>query len=99
MAGTTRIDLLSNAAAGNGAAFNLNVGGWYALIAEATWGGGSVKLQVQSPQGTWIDVTSSSQSANGMVLLQLPPGQYRGVVTTSTAAYASLVTVPTITTR
>lgn len=94
MAGTERIDFLSNAAAGNGVSKSYK-GGKIALYAEATWGGGNVKLQFQSPQGTWIDVPSSTLSANGFVILEVPPGQYRAVVTTASAAYASAVEVPT----
>lgn len=84
-----RVDLVSNASAtGNGMTF---VGGRSAFIAEATFGGGTVKLQAQSPQGTWIDVSGGSLTANGFVLLDLPPGQYRANIATATAVYAWLV--------
>lgn len=92
MAGTNRLDLLSNVSAtGSGFGFN---GGKAALYAEATWGGGTVKLQTQSPKGTWIDVPNASFTANGFVSLDLPPGQYRGNVATATAVYFSLVSIP-----
>ena len=98
MAGTDRIDFFSNAAAGNSTA-KFWKGGKVAFYAEATFGGGNVKLQFQSPQATWIDVASSTLSANGLLILELPPGQYRAVGTTASAIYASMVTVPMITTR
>lgn len=84
-----RADLLANASAtGSAASFP---GGRAAFLAEATFGGGTVKLQGQSPNGTWIDVTSGSLTANGFVLLELPPGQYRANVATATAVYAWLI--------
>jgi len=98
MAGTTRVDLVSNVGAGNGVAMPIQAGK-YAFMAEATFGGGSVALQIQDPQGTWLPVTGSTFAANGMVILELPAGLVRAVVVTATAAYAWLITVPTITTR
>lgn len=98
MAGLPRIDLLSNAGAGNGTAATLQVAGWYQLYAEATWSGGNVQLQFQSPQGTWINI-GATITANGVLNLQLAAGQYRAVVTTSSAVFASLLPTPTMTTR
>lgn len=69
-------------------------GGHYAFMAEATFGGGTVKLQVKLPQGTYADVTSVTLSAAGMVAGFLPPGTYRAVATTATAAYARIVRIP-----
>lgn len=98
MAGSIRIDFLKNAGAGNGAAMYF-AGGKLAFMANATFGGGNVKLQMQLPDaaGTWADVTGSTLSAAGFVVLEIPAGQYRAVVTTATAAYASGVSVPTST--
>lgn len=99
MAGTTRHDLLTNAAVGNGAAV-LVQGGEYAYMVDATFTGGSVELQVQDPKGNYISVPGSSVLANSMVLLKLPPGQYRAVSAGAVAtASAWLITVPAITTR
>lgn len=69
-------------------------GGHYAFMAEATFGGGTVKLQIKLPQGAYADVTSISLSAAGMVAGFLPPGTYRAVATTATAAYARVVRIP-----
>ena len=87
-------ELLSNASAGNGSDVSWP-GGVAVMVAEATWGGGNVKLQAKLDQGNYADVASSTLSANGMTAgLYLPPGTYRAVVTTSSAVYASLVRVP-----
>jgi hypothetical protein len=93
MAGTNRYDLLSNAAAGNGSALEVK-SAKYNFIAEATFNAGSVKLQFQTPQLTWIDVPSSSLTANGSVALDLHAGQYRAVAIGGalTGAYAFLTT-------
>lgn len=99
MAGSTRIDFFSNAAAGNSTDFAVQQAGSWMFYAEATFGGGTVKLQFQSPHGTWIDFPSGSLSANGALILQLPQGRYRAVGTTASAIYSSMVTVPTQTNR
>jgi hypothetical protein len=99
MAGTSRYDLLTNAAPGNGVAQFIQAGSYAFLVESSNFGGGNVKLQIQNPQGNFVDVTSSTLSANSMVILTLPAGQYRAVSTTALAVYAQLVTAPTITTR
>lgn len=68
-------------------------GGQYAFMAEATWGGGTVKLQIKLPQGNYADVTSASLTANGMVAVYLPAGTYRANIATATAVYARLVRI------
>lgn len=85
--------LLENAGTGNGADKVVNAGGKFAFMAEATFGGGTVKLQVKLPQDTYADVTSASLTAAGMVNVDLPPGTYRAVATTATANYARLVKI------
>lgn len=69
-------------------------GGHYGMTAEATFGGGSVKLQIKLPQGNYADVANMSHSAAGLLSTYLPPGTYRAVATTATAAYARLVRIP-----
>lgn len=86
------LQLMSNAT-GNGSDYPWP-GGESAFMAEATFGGGSVKLQIKLPQGTYADITGASLTAAGMVVVNLPPGTYRAVATTATAAYARLVTIP-----
>jgi hypothetical protein len=69
------------------------LGGHGIFIAEATWGGGSAKLQYKSPNGTFVDVPATvvgtpSLTANGMCMFELPPGELKVVVATATAVYA-----------
>lgn len=89
----TCITLAENFNAGTGPSKSVP-GGKFLFMAEATWGGGNAKLQNQSPNGTWIDVPSSTLSANNMVQLELPRGQVRVVFATGTALYAYLVSLP-----
>lgn len=83
-----RADLLSNAGAGNGTAHQWPGGKGYFVAETSSWSAGSAKLQMQTPQGSWIDVPSVSLSANGAVAIDLPAGMVRAVVATSTAVYA-----------
>jgi hypothetical protein len=92
MANGKRVDLLSNAGTGNGSDF-VWPGGKTAFIGEATYGGGTQKLQIKLPQATYADVTSVSLTAAGMIVTDLPPGTYRAVATTATANYVSLVKI------
>lgn len=93
MAGTIRLDLLTNSAPATGSDFYAP-SGKYAFMIEANFGGGgSVKLQVQNPQGTWVDVDGASALANKMIPLDLPAGRYRAVGVTATAIYAQLTTI------
>ena len=85
--------LASNAGAGNGTAANW-VGGRGIFIAEATWGGGSAKLQIQSPNGTWVDVDGITLSANGTKQFVLPRGLIRTVIATASAAYIYVSACP-----
>jgi hypothetical protein len=65
---------------------------WFA--ADATFGGGTVKLQYKLPNGTWIDVPSASHTALGVVAVNVPAGLVRANVATSTAVYAYLISNP-----
>lgn len=87
---TQRIALVENASAtGSGFSFK---GGRAVFMAEATFGGGTVKLQVQSPNGTWMDISNGSLTAAGITApLYLPPGVYRANIATATAVYAYLI--------
>ena len=93
MARRARIDLLSNASA-DSAEFDWP-GGTGVMYCEATWGGGTVKLQTKSPNGTWMDVGSATTfTANGVGAFLLPAGPVKAAVTTATAVFASVVGVP-----
>ena len=77
------------------AAFQLQ-GGIYSIAANATWGGGTVKLQGLSIDGTtYIDIPNASFTANGFYSpLYLPAGQYRINVATATAVYGVVANIP-----
>lgn len=85
MASDNKLDLVLNDVVQTGQFW---LGGRGMLIAEATWGGGSVKLQFKSPNGTWMDYASGSLSANGALMFELHPCEIRAVVTTATGVYA-----------
>lgn len=86
----TNVVLASNASAtSNPVAWP---GGPGTFLATATFGGGTVKLQVMSPDGTnYIDVGSDTTlTAAGGGNFELPPGaMIRVNIATATAVYAS----------
>jgi len=86
----SKIVVASNSSAGNGTTKQCE-GGEYRFSAEGTWGGGNIKLQQPSGNGTMADVASSTLSANGSLIVTLAPGQVRAVITTASAIYAELV--------
>lgn len=69
-------------------------GGGYCLTASATFGGGSVAIWMVGPDGSTLIATALSLSANGSIEGPLPAGTYQIVVTTATAVYASLQSIP-----
>lgn len=74
------------------------LGGEYILVTHATFGGGSVKVQLlAADETTWVDGPgASSQTADGFsAVFHLPPGQARIAVTTATGVYTSLAQIPT----
>lgn len=93
MVNHSRVTLATNAGAGNGTAVKWR-GGKGMFMAEATFGGGSVKLQFISPNGTYIDYPSGSLTAAGGIVVDLPPGMVRVVIATSSAVYAYLASIP-----
>lgn len=78
---------INNVAAVNGTALNLR-GGYIQMRGEATWGGGSMKLQQQSPYtGTWFDLGGNfTMTANNCAGGTVPEGIYRIVTTGGIAA-------------
>lgn len=80
---TNRVDLLTNiSATGNGAAAAWP-GGSGAFVAEGAIGGSAIKLQMQTPQATWIDIDPAltfSTLPNSYGFL-IPAGQIRAVLT------------------
>lgn len=76
-------------------------GGIGKLMASATFGGGSIALQMLGPDGsTWLPVdqyaqaTAASLTAAGMVTFIAPAGRIRALITTATAVYATITGCP-----
>lgn len=86
-----RIDFLENAAAGTSETFKWP-GGKGTFAAHATWGGGSAKLQVKLPSGTFVDV--ATLSANGLTNFEIPAGEVQVVAATGSAFYCYAIKLP-----
>lgn len=69
-------------------------GGRGALVLNATAYGTTCSLQFQGPSGAWINLNGTAFSADQVLVLDLPPGQYRmNLAGTTTALYATLARV------
>jgi hypothetical protein len=74
------------------AAFQL-LGGTYGITVSATFGAGSVTLNVLAGDNiTWIAVLTAF-AAVGYAYLSLPPGQYQLAIATATAVYAAIAPI------
>lgn len=94
MSARAGVTLLSNASA-TGEWVNFPGGAAWFMV-EATFGGGTVKLQTKNANGTAVDVASSSLTAAGYTQhTHLPAGEYKAHVATATAVYAKLIPCPT----
>jgi hypothetical protein len=80
------LTLAANASA-DGAAVQWT-GGHGFFTAEATFGGGTVKLQFKTLNGTWIDVPGASLTAAGAKEFYAPAGELRASIATATGVYA-----------
>lgn len=90
---TASVTLLNNEAATSSA--KQWPGGKGLFAVKATFGGGSVALQVLLPDNTtWVTPTGGSLTADGAVVFELPPCQIRALVTTATAVYANASRIP-----
>ncbi len=69
-------------------------GGKYGVAVVATFGGGSVILQGLSFDGTTYVTVATSFTVAGYVTCDIPPGTYRFTITTATAVYATVTSVP-----
>lgn len=85
-----KITFLENGSA-NSAAFTWD-GGKGLFMAEATFGGGSVGLEIQTPNGTWVALITAL-TADGVSTFSAPRGKLRASVATATAAYAYAVSI------
>ena len=98
MASRQSLTLMSNGL-GSGTAFEWR-GGDGLLTAVATWGGGSLVLQIQDAAGNWVGLnhacttTAISLTASGSAYFRAPIGMIRVVATTATAVYAYATGIP-----
>jgi hypothetical protein len=89
----TAITLASNASA-TGSWF-FWPGGRGEFRVEATFGGGTVKLQCKGPNGTPQDVGADvTLTASGGGIFELGAGEIRASITTATAVYAMALRIP-----
>ncbi|CAB3644094.1 hypothetical protein [Trinickia soli] len=93
---------LTLSTAGGGAVASVDwQGGRGLFMVDATWGGGTVALEQQSPAGVWLPLnhegtsTPISLTANGTANFVSAAGAIRANVTTATAVNAYAVGVPT----
>lgn len=64
------------------------LGGKYGIsVLAASWGGGNVELHGLGADGTTYVKWGTQVTANGTQVLDLPPGQYKFVITTTNAVY------------
>jgi hypothetical protein len=78
------------------AAFTLR-GGTYGVTANATWGGGTAKLQkLAADDTTYVSVaTAADFAADGYTSINLPSGTYRWTIATATAIYLDITSIVT----
>lgn len=89
----TAITLASNASA-TGSWFQWP-GGRGEFRVEATFGGGTVKLQCKGPNGTAQDVgADTTLTAAGGGIFELGAGEIRCNIATATAVYAMALRIP-----
>jgi hypothetical protein len=93
MATATESKKFLNIGVGNTAAFALK-GGKYTALVNATFGGGNVQLQTLAGDGSTFVNVGAAITAAGLTNYDLPPGQFRFAVTTATAVFISLTSVP-----
>lgn len=68
-------------------------GGWYAITAIATWSSGSATLERLAADGTTFVTAATAISANGMSVVQLPPGVYKIVIASASAVYIDITAI------
>jgi hypothetical protein len=68
------------------------LGGKYGVTCAATFGGGSVALQILGPDGTTF-VTAANFTANAYAAADLVPGKYQVAITTATGVNLACVPI------
>jgi hypothetical protein len=78
------------------ATWRFEYGGEFVCEFSATWGGGSVQLNILGPDNvTYLPVTPAAWTANGTALVAIPTGAIlQLVVTTATAVYFRMTRLP-----
>lgn len=92
------LTLLENSGAATSAGKDWG-GGYGCLFGEGSFNGGSMALEAQTPNGTWIAVgTATTLTANGLGGFFLPECKIRVVTTLGTGFYAYVrqMNTPTI---
>ena len=75
------------------AAFSL-LGGRYGVGVSATFGGGSITLKTLFPDGSTYVTCLTAFTAEGVAVVDLPPGTYKFVIATATAVQGFLSPIP-----
>ena len=89
----TVLTMLSKAKAGTGQPVWFP-GGLASFAANATWGGGSVKLQARLPNGsTYADLPSVALTADGFCNFEFGECWLQAVATTATVVDATVTTI------
>lgn len=104
MARRIRLDLMDAShtpQTGNGTAQDWPGGEGLLSVESATFGGGSVALQIQGPGGAWVPLnhrgtaTAIAIAAVGSAYFSAPAGPIRVVATTATAVVCNVCGIPT----
>jgi len=74
--------------------FTVNIGGLFGVTYSATFGGGSIQLNVLAGDGSTEVAAVPSWTANGTALVYLPAGSYQLAITTATAVYVNIIGIP-----
>ncbi|KAF7958220.1 hypothetical protein AWV80_01225 [Cupriavidus sp. UYMU48A] len=99
MARRSQVQLALNAGAGSQTGVDWP-GGRGLLMVDATFGGGNVVLEQQSPAGKWLGInhecttTPISVTANGTAYFAAPAGPIRVTITTASAVNAHAIGIP-----
>ena len=78
----------------NSGVFPIELGGRYQTLVVATWSGGSVTFQQLGPDGSTFLNVDNAYTANGGGTYDLPPGNYKFVIVTSTNVTMQVSRVP-----
>lgn len=98
MARRGQIQIANNAGVGATAAIDWP-GGKGSITVEATFGGGNIALQMQTPNGTWVQAYNPAMAAlsftvAGIYYFDLCAGPMRVNITTATAVFAYVIGIP-----